>query len=149
VIIAIGSDHRGYAHKEQLLSALAAAGHAVIDCGCPGPESADYPRFAIAAGEKVAAGEADCGIVICGSGNGVCIAANKVAGVRASLCADAEAAEMTRRHNDSNVLCLSGDRVTPEQALRIAEAYLGAEFEGGRHARRVELITDYETRHTK
>ena len=147
--IAIGSDHRGFPHKERLRTALAELGHEVIDCGCPGPESADYPLAALAVGEKVARGEAACGILICGSGIGVSFAANKVAGVRASLCADAEAAAMTRRHNDSNVLCLSGDRTSPEEAVSIAQAYLAADFEGGRHARRVEQITAYETRHCK
>ncbi len=145
--IALGGDHRGFPHKERLLTALAAAGHGVIDCGPPSAESADYPEAALAVGEKVAAGEADAGILICGSGIGVSIAANKVAGVRASLCADSAAAVGTRHHNDSNVLCLSGDRTTPDEAVTIAEAYLAAEFEGGRHARRVDTITDYEKKH--
>ena len=144
---AVGADHRGGRHKERLLEALRARGHEVVDCGTHGPEPADYPDFAFAVAERVASGRADCGILVCGSGIGVSIAANKVAGVRASLCVAAEAATMTRRHNDSNVLCLSGDRTTPAAAIAIAEAYLAAGFEGGRHARRVDKITGYEAKH--
>ena len=147
MIIAIGSDHRGFAHKDRLKTALTAAGHEMTDCGCAGLESADYPDAALAVGGLVAAGDAACGILICGSGIGVSIAANKVDGVRASLCADGEAAEMTRRHNDSNVLCLSGDRTTPDEAVEIAARYLASSFEGGRHARRVDKITEYETQY--
>ena len=145
--IAIGSDHRGYPHKERLKDALAAAGHELVDCGCHGTEAADYPDAAFAVGQQVAGGEVELGILICGSGIGVSIAANKVNGVRASLCGDVDSAAMTRRHNDSNVLCLSGDRTSPEAAVDIAEAYLAARFERGRHARRVAKITDYENQH--
>ena len=144
--IALGSDHRGYPHKQQLIAALTEAGHAAEDCGCHSTESADYPDAAFAVGERVADGRADLGILVCGSGIGVSIAANKVAGVRASLCADAEAAVMTRRHNDSNVLCMSGDRTDPDAAVAIAQAWLAASFDGDRHARRVEKITAYEAR---
>jgi ribose 5-phosphate isomerase B len=147
VIVAIGSDHRGYRHKQELLAALAAAGHEPVDCGPQEPGSCDYPTFAFAVAERVAAGEAAAGILICGSGIGMSIAANKVRGVRASLCHDAEAARTTRQHNDSNVLCLGGDRTGPAEAVAIATAYLAAGFEGGRHGRRVDLITDYENRH--
>jgi ribose 5-phosphate isomerase B len=147
VKIAIGSDHRGYPHKQRLLEALAAPGVELEDCGCHSSAAADYPDAALAVGELLRDGGAGVGILICGSGIGVSIAANKVVGVRASLCADAEAAVMTRRHNDSNVLCLSGDRTTPAEAVDIARAYLAAEFEGGRHARRVAKITDYENQH--
>jgi ribose 5-phosphate isomerase B len=144
VTIAIGSDHRGFPHKERLAAFLRGAGHEVLDCGCASEEAADYPDAALAVGEHVASGRAAAGILICGSGIGVSIAANKVAGVRASLCSDVAAARTTRQHNDSNVLCLSGDRTTPDEAVTIAEAYLAAGFEGGRHARRVAKITDYE-----
>ncbi len=147
--IAIGADHRGYPHKQELLRRLAAAGHDVVDCGCGGPESADYPDPAFACATRVARGESDAGILICGSGIGMSIAANKVAGVRASLCCDAEAARATREHNDSNVLCLSGDRTSVEDAVRYAEIYLGAQFAGGRHGRRVDKITAYEAEHIK
>ena len=147
MIIAIGADHRGYDHKELLTGKLAAAGHEVVDCGPATAEPCDYPEAAFGVAEMVSGGEAALGILICGSGIGMSIAANKVAGVRASLCQDAEAARTTRQHNDSNVLCLSGDRVSPAAAVPIVEAYLAAGFEGGRHARRVDLITAYENRH--
>lgn len=144
--IALGCDHRGHACKQALAAMLRAAGHEVRDVGCAGPEPCDYPDPAFAAAEAVAAGECERAILICGSGIGVSIAANKVRGVRASLCFDAEAAELTRRHNDSNVLCLSGDRTPPERACEIARAWLAAPFEGGRHERRVRKITEYEQR---
>lgn len=142
--IAIGCDHRGYPHKEAVKAYLQEQGHAVLDCGCHSEDSADYPDHAIAVGRHVAAGEADLGILICGSGIGVSIAANKVAGVRASLCCDRQAAATTRQHNDSNVLCMSGDRTSVDDAVAMTETYLAASFEGGRHARRVEIITGYE-----
>ncbi|MCP4571857.1 MAG: ribose 5-phosphate isomerase B [bacterium] len=148
MIIAIGSDHRGFPHKEHIGAALVQAGHEIRDCGCPGLESADYPDAALAVGELVAAGEAGAGVLICGSGIGVSIAANKVRGVRASLCFTPDQANTTRQHNDSNVICLSGDAVDPDTALSLVETWLAAEFEGGRHGRRVDIITDYENRHT-
>jgi ribose 5-phosphate isomerase B len=147
MIIAIGNDHRGFAHKQALRTHLQEQGHEVRDCGCDGPDAADYPDHALAAAELVARGEAEVGILICGSGIGMSIAANKVAGVRASLCCDREAAATTRQHNDSNVLCLSGDRTSPEDAVALADIYLAASFEGGRHARRVDKITGYEALH--
>jgi ribose 5-phosphate isomerase B len=147
--IAIGSDHRGFTHKSDIAEWLAACGHEVVDCGCPGPQPADYPDAALAVGELVAGGEVTGGILICGSGIGVSIAANKVRGVRASLCFDVRQARTTRQHNDSNVLCLSGDQLTPEAARSIVEAWLAAEFAGGRHGRRVDKITQYENRSMK
>jgi ribose 5-phosphate isomerase B len=147
VKIAIGCDHRGFPHKTALVAELRAAGHEVLDCGCASAESADYPDAAFAVGEAVAGGLCERGILICGSGIGVSIAANKVRGIRAALCCDLEAASMTRRHNDSNVLCLSGDRITPKTARELAWAWLDAEFEGGRHRRRVDKIEAYEKSH--
>ncbi len=147
--IAIGSDHRGYPHKEAIKGLLEQRGWLVTDCGCPSAEAADYPDAAFRAAELVAAGRAALGILICGSGIGMSIAANKVAGVRASLCFTAEQAATTRRHNDSNVLCMSGDALTASEALPIVESYLAASFEGGRHARRVGKITAYEQDHLK
>ncbi len=145
--IAIGSDHRGYLHKTRLIAELAARGHTVRDCGCAGLESADYPDAAFAVATLVAEGDAGAGILICGSGIGMSIAANKVAGVRASLCCDEEAARTTREHNDSNILCLGGDRTSVDDSVRFANAYLGASFAGGRHARRVTKITTWESEH--
>jgi len=142
--IALGNDHRGYQHKEAIKAHLTAAGHVVDDCGCDGPDSADYPDHALAVASRVADGRAEVGVLICGSGIGVSIAANKVHGVRASLCCDDEAAATTRQHNDSNVLCMSGDRISVDEAVAMTDIYLAASFEGGRHARRVEIITGYE-----
>ena len=147
--IAIGSDHRGFAHKERLLLALEIDGHTVADCGCRGPDATDYPDAAFVVAGNVADGAADAGILICGSGIGMSITANKVAGVRASLCCDLEAARTTRRHNDSNVMCLSGDHISPDQAVEFARQWLDTEFEGGRHGRRVDKITAYEAEHWK
>jgi ribose 5-phosphate isomerase B len=145
VIIAIGCDHRGFQLKRYLCEELQDLGHEVRDCGCQGTAAADYPVAAFAVGELVAGGQADRGILICGSGIGVAIAANKVAGVRAALCHDPRAAQQTRRHNDSNVICFSGDATSPGDALAMLEAFFAAEFEGGRHARRVDLIRAYES----
>ena len=148
MILALGSDHRGFGHKAALIEALKSEGNEILDFGCHGPESADYPEPALAVAEAVAGTRADLGILICGSGIGVSIAANKVRGIRASLCFTPDQARTTRRHNDSNVLCLSGDAVSPEMALTVARAWLESEFEGGRHARRVDIITRYVDRGT-
>ncbi len=142
--IAIGADHRGYAHKTALSAWLIAAGHEVVDLGGQPPAGIDYPEPALAVGEAVAAGRCVRGVLVCGSGIGVSIAANKVAGVRAARCCSVEDARASRCHNDANVLCLSGDGTTPEQAREILQAWLETTFEGGRHARRVDRITTYE-----
>ncbi len=147
--IAVGSDHRGFPHKEDILKMLAGEGWQATDCGCFGVAAADYPDAAFRVAELVAAGEADFGVLICGSGIGMSIAANKVLGIRASLCFTAEQATTTRRHNNSNVLCLSGDALTPAEAVILVESYLAAEFEGGRHALRVAKIVAYEKNHRK
>lgn len=145
--IALGSDHRGYAHKTLLLDTLRSRGIEVEDLGCSSGESADYPDAALAVAELVGAGRADAGVLICGSGIGMSIAANKVAGVRASLCFTVDQAQTTRRHNDSNVLCLSGDGIDPQLALVLFDAWLVADFAGGRHGRRVDKIIAYENNH--
>ncbi len=145
--IALGSDHRGFAHKTLLLDTLRSRGMVVEDLGCPGVESADYPDAALAVAELVGAGRAEAGVLICGSGIGMSIAANKVKGVRASLCFTVDQARATRRHNDSNVLCLSGDGIDPETSLILFDAWLAADFEGGRHGRRVDKIIAYENNH--
>ena len=149
MIIAVGSDHRGFPHKEALKDALTEQGIEVRDCGCLDDRSADYPDAALQVGGLVAASEAQAGILICGSGIGMSIAANKVKGVRASLCFTPEQARTTRQHNDSNVLCLSGDGVTVDQAVEMARVYLATGFIGGRHARRVAKIKDFEEEHLK
>jgi ribose 5-phosphate isomerase B len=140
--IAIGSDHAGFELKEQLAARLRAAGHDVLDCGTQSPEPADYPVYARAVARAVAGGEAGAGVLVCGTGIGVSIAANRVRGVRAARCLSEYDARMARRHNDANVLCL-GSRVTGSGlAEAILDAFLDAGFEGGRHARRVALIDD-------
>jgi len=143
--IAIGADHRGFALKERIKQFLRARGDDVIDVGTTGDTSVDYTDFAIAAAENVARGDADRGVLICGSGAGMSIAANKVKGVRAALAVSPDGARLTRAHNDANVLALGAwqdDNV--EHVLAIVDAFLSTEFEGGRHARRVEKIRAYE-----
>ncbi|HEX4804964.1 MAG TPA: ribose 5-phosphate isomerase B [Conexibacter sp.] len=142
--IALASDHAGFQLKDHLASSLAAAGHEVIDLGTDGAESVDYPRYAEPAARAVASGEADKGVLVCGSGNGVAIVANKVAGVRAVNAHDADEAEMARRHNDANVVTLSGARLAPDAAEAIVETFLATGFDGGRHGRRVDQITAIE-----
>ena len=144
--IAVGSDHAGFHLKEHVKVALAAGGHEVIDVGPERPGSVDYPQFAADAARLVAAGEADRGVLACGSGVGVAIVANKVAGVRAVNAHDPSEAEMARRHNDANVVTLSGARLGPHQADVIVAAFLRTDFEGGRHARRVGQISALEER---
>jgi ribose 5-phosphate isomerase B len=143
--IAVGSDHRGYEVKRRIVSLLGRLGHDVVDVGPPGPESVDYPDFAIEVAKRVSGGQAERGILICGTGIGMCIAANKVPGVRAAPCHDSITAEMSRRHNNSNILCLSADLLGAELVDRMVRIWLETEFEGGRHARRVDKITRYET----
>jgi ribose 5-phosphate isomerase B len=143
--VAIGSDHAGFDLKESVAPALEAAGHAVIDVGTDSAESVDYPDFAAAAARLVAGGEAERAVIVCGSGVGVSIVANKVAGVRAVNAHDPEEAEMSRRHNDANVLTLAGRRIPPERAGEIVERFLATDFEGGRHERRVEKIAAVES----
>jgi ribose 5-phosphate isomerase B len=143
--IALGSDHRGFAVKQRLASVLAKSGFEVIDLGVTSGEgSADYPDFAIPVSEAVGHGDVQKGILICGTGFGMCIAANKVQGVRAVTCRDPIEAEMSRRHNDANVLCMSADFLGQDLIDRMVNIWLTTEFEGGRHQRRVEKITKYE-----
>jgi ribose 5-phosphate isomerase B len=143
--IALASDHAGFTLKEHLAATLAAAGHDVLDLGPTGTESVDYPQYAAPAAKLVADGAADRGVLVCGSGNGVAIVANKVPGIRAVNAHDAEEAEMARRHNDANVVTLSGARLSPETAEAIVEAFLSTDFDGGRHARRVDQVSALET----
>jgi ribose 5-phosphate isomerase B len=142
--IAIGSDHRGYEVKRRIVSLLARLGHEVIDAGPSSSDSVDYPDFAFEVAKAVSSGKVDRGILICGTGIGMCIAANKVPGVRAAPCHDSITAEMSRRHNNSNILCLSADLLGAELVDRMVRIWLETEFEGGRHARRVDKITAYE-----
>ncbi|MDY3015008.1 MAG: ribose 5-phosphate isomerase B [Evtepia sp.] len=143
-MIALGSDHGGFDLKERVKAYLDKEKIAYQDFGCDSKESCDYPVFGRAAAEAVASGACDRGIVICTTGIGISIAANKVKGIRCALCSDPLSAEMTRRHNDANMLAMGAGMVGPNLAERIVEVFLTTEFEGGRHARRVNLITDME-----
>lgn len=144
--VSVGADHNGLDFKRLIKEHLVAAGHEPIDVGPHEETSSDYPDFAFAAAELVANGEADFGILICGSGIGMSMAANKVKGVRAALCLSPEAAALTRRHNNANVLTLAGWQSEKADVLDIVDNFLSTEFEGGRHARRVDKITAYEER---
>ena len=142
--IAVGSDHAGFHLKEHVKGHLVNAGHEVVDVGTGTPESVDYPAYAELAARLVSAGDADRAVLACGSGVGVAIVANKVAGVRAVNAHDPSEAEMSRRHNDVNIVTLSGARLGPSEADAIVRAFLRTEFEGGRHARRIGQISEME-----
>ena len=142
--IAMGSDHGGFDLKEQIKAWLQENGHEVVDFGCHSKESCDYPDFGAAAARAVASGQCERGIVICTTGIGISITANKVKGIRCALCSDPLSAEMTRRHNDANMLAMGAGVVGPLLAQRIVEAFLSFAFEGGRHQRRVNKIMAVE-----
>jgi ribose 5-phosphate isomerase B len=142
--IAVASDHRGYVVKGKILAMVAALGHEALDFGPENSESVDYPDYASKVARAVSNQEVDRGILICGSGMGMCIVANKFDGVRAAPCHDDLTAEMSRLHNDSNVLCLSADLLGDRLVNRMVEIWLATEFEGGRHARRLEKIAKIE-----
>jgi ribose 5-phosphate isomerase B len=142
--ISIGTDHRGYEIRLKVIELVERLGHEVEDVGTFNGEAVDYPDIARAVSEKVSRKEVDRGILICGTGLGMCIAANKFPGVRAAPCHDDLTAELSRRHNDSNVLCLSADLLGERLIDRMVEIWLSTPFEGGRHARRVEKIHEIE-----
>jgi ribose 5-phosphate isomerase B len=144
--LVIGCDHAGLGLKGELLAHLMAAGHEVNDLGTYDSQSIDYPDYAEKVALAVADGIAPLGILICGSGQGMCMAANKVKGVRAAVCSDTFSAHAVREHNDANVLCLGQRVVGPGLAQEIVDTFLNAAFEGGRHARRVAKIMDLEGR---
>ncbi len=143
-MLALGSDHGGYALKQEIIEHLDKKGIKYKDFGTYSEESCDYPLYAEAVGKAVASGECEQGILICGTGIGVSIAANKIKGVRAALCGDCFSAEFSRLHNDANILTLGARVIGPGLALKIADTFLNTEFEGGRHARRVGLISKLE-----
>lgn len=144
--IAIGSDHRGFQMKSKLVEVLRQLGHDVRDLGTHSPESCDYPDIASQVAGDVSRQEAERGILICGTGIGMQITANKFAGVRAATCHDEFTAEMSRRHNDVNVLCLSADMLGERRVDQLVKLWLATSFEGGRHARRLDKITEIERR---
>lgn len=142
--IVIGSDHAGFELKEAVKAKLAADGYEVKDVGCYSNESVDYPTFGHAVGKAVVSGEADRGIAICGTGIGISIAANKVPGVRAGVCHSEWTAQMTKQHNDANVLCFGARVVDEATAFAMVDAWLNTEFEGGKHLRRINEIEDLD-----
>lgn len=142
--IAVGSDHRGVTAKQRVLAALNRLGHEAVDMGTNGPGAVDYPDIAFAVAKQVGGGEVERGVLICGTGLGMSMAANKVKGVRAAPCHDSITAELSRAHNDANLLCLSGDLLGEELIERMIKIWLQTPFDGGRHARRVEKIMAFE-----
>lgn len=142
--IAMGCDHGGYALKEDIKNLLTGKGYEVVDCGTYSTDSCDYPVFGEAAARKVASGECEYGIVICTTGIGISIAANKVRGIRCAHCTDTLSAEMTRRHNNANIMCMGGRVIDEEKAVKLAAIFLSTPFDGGRHEKRVNMITEIE-----
>ena len=138
--LAIGSDHAGFEYKEEIKKALIAAGWQVSDKGTHSLDSTDYPDYAHPVAAMVESGEATAGILVCGSGNGVCMTANKHQGIRAALCWTEELASLARQHNNANVLCLPSRFVSLESAQKMVDIFLSTTFEGGRHEKRVEKI---------
>jgi ribose 5-phosphate isomerase B len=138
------SDHAAVEAKAAIASHLRARGHEVVDLGTNGPASVDYPDFAAAGARAVARGEADRGVFLCGTGIGICISANKVAGVRAAVLHDETSAEMSRRHNDANVACFGGRTQSPDRMAALVDLWLSTPFDAGRHAGRVEKIAQIE-----
>ena len=148
--IAIGCDHAGFALKETVLNVLKAQKHTVLDCGTNSCERVDFPDFALAASHKVVSGEADRAILVCGSGVGMCIAANKVKGIRACVCHDAYSAHQAVEHDNLNVLCLGALVIGPELAEEVIKQFLGAAFiTGSSYEKRVQKILAFENAHFK
>ena len=144
--IAIGSDHAGFESKEKAKSELLALGVEVVDKGAYSLDSVDYPDFGAAVARAVVSGEVERGVLICGSGIGVSIAANKIPGARAALCWNEETTRLARAHNDANVLCFGGRFIQPEQAARMVRLFLETDFAGGRHAERIEKLAALDRR---
>ena len=143
-VIGIASDHAGFPLKEFLKELLIKWGYQVLDMGCESKDSVDYPDYAYALSKKVAEGKIPQGILVCGTGIGMCITANKVKGVRAAVCWDEYTAQVARTHNDSNILCLGGRVLSFEEAERILKIWIEENFQGGRHERRVRKILEIE-----
>ena len=142
--LVVGSDHAAYELKEAIKEKLIGEGHEVIDVGCDSTESVDYPKYGHAVGRAVASGEAERGIAVCGSGIGISIACNKVPGIRAALCTSVEMAEMCRRHNNANVVCMGARMISQELAFDIIDKWMTTDFEGGKHLRRINEIEDLD-----
>lgn len=142
--VAVGCDHGGFVLKDAVISTLEELGAQVVDMGTYSTESVDYPVYGKKVADAVANGDCDLGVVMCGTGIGISIAANKVKGIRAAVVTDEFMAEMTRRHNNANIIALGGRVITPEKAKSLVKAWYTAEFEGGRHQKRIDMITQIE-----
>ena len=140
--IAIGSDHRGFRAKAAVIAVVELLGHEVLDLGSQDTQSCDYPDVAFATADAVVRGDVDRGVLMCGTGIGMSIAANKIRGIRAALCHDELTARLSRQHQDANILCLPADLIGEALIRRIVEVWVAESFEGGRHARRVEKIAE-------
>ena len=147
--VALGCDHAGWELKERLKAWLIQVGHQVLDFGTHSPDPVDYPDYAIQVADSVANGKAERGVLICGTGIGMAMAANKIPGVRAAFCPDLFTARLSREHNDSNVLTLGGRLMGREMAIEILGIWLATPFQGGRHSRRIAKITEAEERHLR
>ncbi len=142
--ISVGTDHRGLEQKRMVLNIAEQCGHTAIDLGTNSTDSCDYPDIAKVVGHAVASGDTDRGILICGTGIGMSIAANKVKGIRAAVCNNIDQARLSRQHNDANVLCIPGDSFEEAAVKELVTLWLETEFEGGRHARRVDKVKQME-----
>lgn len=143
--VSLGADHAGYPVKESIRKFLEDSGYGVDDLGTWSEESVDYPDYALAVGERVAARQSEFGILVCGSGIGISIAANKIPGIRAALAHDVITARLSREHNDANILALGGRIVTAEVAIEMVQAFLSTAYAGGRHQRRIDKISKMES----
>lgn len=143
-VIAVGCDHGGFELKEYLVKELEKMGYKVLDMGTNGPESVDYPEFAAKVAKSILNDEAPRGVLVCGTGIGISMAANRFRGIRAALCTSVEMAKLTREHNNSNIIAMGGRTTSNELALEMLKTFLTTEYEGGRHERRVENIDNVE-----
>ncbi len=147
--IAIGCDHGGIVLKDAVTSTLEALGAEVVDLGTNSTDSVDYPTYGLKVAETVASGQCDAGVIMCGTGIGISISANKVPGIRCAVVTNTYMAKLTKNHNNANIISLGGRVITPEEAKDIVTAWYTAEYEGGRHQRRLDMITDIEKKYSK
>ena len=147
--IAIGCDHGGIVLKDAVTSTLKALGAEVVDLGTNSTDSVDYPTYGLKVAETVASGQCDAGVIMCGTGIGISISANKVPGIRCAVVTNTYMAQLTKNHNNANIISLGGRVITPEEAKDIVKAWYTAEYEGGRHQRRLDMITDIEKKYSK
>lgn len=147
--IAIGCDHGGIVLKDAVTSTLEALGAEVVDLGTNSLDSVDYPTYGLKVAETVASGQCDAGVIMCGTGIGISISANKVPGIRCAVVTNTYMAKLTKNHNNANIISLGGRVITPDEAKEIVTAWYTAEYEGGRHQRRLDMITDIEKKYSK